>query len=80
MNPTNAPTDMRAEEAAAMRDIIVNLTPGRPQDPASAFAISLAAAFNAHLTAPAFALEPEIPPVTHHLEPLHGPHHCQQET
>lgn len=43
------------------KDIIVNLTPGRPQDPAVDYAISLAGQFGAHLTGVAFALEPAIP-------------------
>ena len=43
------------------RDIIVNLTPGRPRDPAADYAISLASQFGAHLTGIAFALEPAIP-------------------
>jgi nucleotide-binding universal stress UspA family protein len=43
------------------KDIVVNLTPSRPQDPAVDYAISLADRFGAHLTAIAFALEPAIP-------------------
>jgi nucleotide-binding universal stress UspA family protein len=43
------------------KDIVVNLTPGRPQDPAADYAISLASEFGAHLTGIAFALEPAIP-------------------
>jgi nucleotide-binding universal stress UspA family protein len=43
------------------KDIIVNLTPSRPQDPAADYAVSLAQTFGAHLTAIAFALEPAIP-------------------
>lgn len=44
-----------------LKDIVVNLTPGRPQDPAMDYAISFAAQFGAHLTATGFALEPAIP-------------------
>ncbi len=43
------------------KDIVVNLTPGRPHDPAADYAISLAGQFGAHLTGVAFALEPAIP-------------------
>jgi nucleotide-binding universal stress UspA family protein len=44
-----------------LKDIVVNLTPGRPRDPAADYAISLASQFSAHLTGIAFALEPAIP-------------------
>ncbi|MGV3633566.1 MAG: universal stress protein [Pseudorhodoplanes sp.] len=44
-----------------LRNILVNLTPNRPQDPAADYAISLASAFGSHLTGLAFALEPAIP-------------------
>ncbi len=44
-----------------LKDIVVNLTPGRPQDPAADYAVSLASQFDAHLTGVAFALEPAIP-------------------
>ena len=44
-----------------LKDIVVNLTPGRPQDPAADYAVSLASRFEAHLTGVAFALEPAIP-------------------
>jgi nucleotide-binding universal stress UspA family protein len=44
-----------------LKDILVNLTPNQPQDPAADYAISLAAAFGSHLTGLAFALEPAIP-------------------
>lgn len=44
-----------------VKDIVVNLTPSRPQDPAADYAISLAQTFGAHLTGLAFALEPAIP-------------------
>jgi nucleotide-binding universal stress UspA family protein len=44
-----------------LKDIIVNLTPNRPQDPAADYAISLASMFGSHLTGLAFALEPAIP-------------------
>jgi nucleotide-binding universal stress UspA family protein len=44
-----------------LKDIVVNLTPSRPHDPAMDYAISLAGHFGAHLTGLAFALEPAIP-------------------
>lgn len=44
-----------------LKDILVNLTPGRTKDPAADYAISLASAFGSHLTGVAFALEPAIP-------------------
>ena len=44
-----------------LKDVVVNLTPSRPQDPAVDYAISLASQFGAHLTGVAFALEPAIP-------------------
>jgi nucleotide-binding universal stress UspA family protein len=49
------------EEFVMLKDIVVNLTPGRPHDPAMDYAISLAGQFGAHLTGVAFALEPAIP-------------------
>jgi nucleotide-binding universal stress UspA family protein len=45
-----------------IRDIIVNLTPAADFDPAGAYAISLAEAFNAHITGVAFAYDPPWPP------------------
>ena len=45
-----------------IRDIIVNLTPAADSDPASAYAISLAETFNAHITGVAFAYDPPWPP------------------
>src|SRR5436309_2851134 len=44
-----------------IKDIVVNLTGGRPQDFASAYAISLAAGFGAHLAGVGFIYEPVIP-------------------
>lgn len=44
-----------------LRDILVNLTPNRPRDPAADYAVSLAGEFGSHLTGLAFALEPAIP-------------------
>ncbi|HML12810.1 MAG TPA: universal stress protein [Xanthobacteraceae bacterium] len=44
-----------------IKDVVVKLSLG-PVDHAGAYAISLAAAFNAHLTGVAFAYEPEIMP------------------
>jgi nucleotide-binding universal stress UspA family protein len=45
-----------------IRDIIVNLTPSAERDPACAYAISLAEAFNANITGVAFAYDPPWPP------------------
>jgi nucleotide-binding universal stress UspA family protein len=45
-----------------IKDIVVNLTPGAESDPASRYAISLAEAFNAHVTGVAFAYDPPWPP------------------
>ena len=44
-----------------IKDIVVNLTGGHPQDFASAYAISLAAGFSAHLAGVGFIYEPVIP-------------------
>ena len=44
-----------------LKDIVVNLTLGRQDDPASDYAISLAGQFGAHLTGVAFALQPGLP-------------------
>jgi hypothetical protein len=49
-------------EPNMIRDIIVNLTPAADSDPASAYAISLAETFNAHITGVAFAYDPPWPP------------------
>jgi nucleotide-binding universal stress UspA family protein len=45
-----------------IRDIIVNLTPRADFDPAAAYAISLAEAFNANITGVSFAYDPPWPP------------------
>jgi nucleotide-binding universal stress UspA family protein len=45
-----------------IKDIVVNLTPGAEDDPASRYAISLAEAFDAHVTGVAFAYDPPWPP------------------
>src|SRR5215471_10208887 len=44
-----------------IKDIVVNLTGGHPQDFASAYAISLAAGFDAHIVGVGFIYEPVIP-------------------
>src|SRR5262249_35809027 len=44
-----------------IKDIVLNLTGGYPQDFASAYAISLAAGFSAHLAGVGFIYEPGIP-------------------
>lgn len=44
-----------------IKDIVVNLSARRPQDVAVDYAISVAAAFDAHLAAVAFAYEPVVP-------------------
>lgn len=45
-----------------IKDIVVNLTPGLEDDPAGRYAVSLAEAFNAHVTGVAFAYDPSWPP------------------
>jgi nucleotide-binding universal stress UspA family protein len=45
-----------------IKDIVVNLTPGAEDDPASRYAISIAEAFEAHVTGVAFAYDPPWPP------------------
>ena len=45
-----------------IKDIIVNLTPGAESDPAGRYAISVAEAFDAHVTGVAFAYDPSWPP------------------
>jgi nucleotide-binding universal stress UspA family protein len=45
-----------------IKDLVVNLRLGRPQDVAAGYAISIAEAFDAHLCAVAFAYEPLVPP------------------
>ncbi len=49
-------------ERFMIKDIVVNLTPGAKDDPASRYALSLAEAFDAHLTAMSFAYDPPWPP------------------
>jgi hypothetical protein len=44
-----------------IRDIVVNLNVGAKASPAGDFAISVAAAFNAHLTGIAFLYDPVVP-------------------
>jgi len=45
-----------------IKDIIVNLTPGQEFDPAGRYAISLAEAYNAHISGVAFSFDPPWPP------------------
>jgi nucleotide-binding universal stress UspA family protein len=45
-----------------IKDIVVNLTPGAEDDPASRYAISIAETFEAHVTGVAFAYDPPWPP------------------
>jgi nucleotide-binding universal stress UspA family protein len=45
-----------------IKDIVVNLTLGVAADPACRYAISLAEAYNAHITGVAFAYDPPWPP------------------
>ncbi|MGD9922664.1 MAG: universal stress protein [Pseudorhodoplanes sp.] len=45
-----------------IKDIVVNLTPGTEDDPACRYAISLAEAFDAHVTGVAFSYDPPWPP------------------
>jgi len=44
-----------------VKDVVVNLTGGHPQDFASGYAISLAAGFGAHIAGIGFSYEPVIP-------------------
>jgi len=45
-----------------IKDLIVNLALGKPRDVAADFAISIAAAFDAHACGVAFSYEPVVPP------------------
>jgi len=45
-----------------IKDLVVNLGIGAPRDVAAGYAISIAEAFDAHLSAIAFAYEPLVPP------------------
>jgi len=45
-----------------IKDIVVNLTSGATDDPAARYAISVAEAFDAHVTGVAFAYDPPWPP------------------
>ena len=45
---------------AMIKDILVNLSVGKPRDVAGDLAISVAALFQAHLSAMAFAFDPAI--------------------
>ena len=45
-----------------IKDLVVNLTLETDHDPAAAFAISIAAAFEAHIAATAFAFDPVVTP------------------
>jgi nucleotide-binding universal stress UspA family protein len=45
-----------------IKDLVVNLSLGRPHDVAADYAISIAEAFDAHLCAIAFSYEPLVPP------------------
>jgi nucleotide-binding universal stress UspA family protein len=49
-------------ERFMIKDLVVNLTPGLEDDPAGRYAISIAEAFNAHVTGVAFAYDPAWPP------------------
>src|SRR3954468_16943640 len=44
-----------------VKDVVVNLTGGHPQDFAADYAISLAASFGAHVAGVGFIYEPVIP-------------------
>ena len=45
-----------------IKDLVVNLTLEAARDPAADFAISIAAAFEAHIAATAFAFDPVVTP------------------
>jgi nucleotide-binding universal stress UspA family protein len=49
-------------ERFMIKDIIVNLTPGSEDDPAARYAMSVAEAFEAHITGVSFAYDPPWPP------------------
>src|SRR5882672_2712748 len=44
-----------------VKDVVVNLTGGQPQDFAADYAVSIAAAFGAHVAGVGFIYEPVIP-------------------
>jgi nucleotide-binding universal stress UspA family protein len=49
-------------ERFMIKDIVVNLTPGTEDDPAGRYAISIAEAFDVHVTGVSFAYDPPWPP------------------
>jgi nucleotide-binding universal stress UspA family protein len=53
-----------------IKDLVVNLAVGAARDPAADFAISIATAFDAHLSAVALAYEPPPPPTVIGTMPL----------
>jgi nucleotide-binding universal stress UspA family protein len=52
----------QGERRAMIRDLVVNLAVGTDDDPAARFAISIAAAFQAHIAGIAFAYDPAVTP------------------
>jgi nucleotide-binding universal stress UspA family protein len=49
-------------DRAVIKDLVVNLTLEAARDPAAEFAVSIAAAFQAHIAATAFAFDPVVTP------------------
>src|SRR5580693_10302514 len=52
----------QSERLAMIKDLVVNLTLEAARDPAAEFALSIAAAFEAHIAATAFAFDPVVTP------------------
>jgi nucleotide-binding universal stress UspA family protein len=67
-------------ELIMIKDIVVNLSTAAGRDPAVEYAISAASAFNAQITAIAFAYEPILPPVFGTAETLALEWHDNQRT
>ncbi len=64
MVPLSLPSGSRKRGSAMIKDIVVNLSVGKPRDIAGEFAVSAAKLFDAHLDAVAFAHEPPITTVS----------------
>lgn len=67
MVPQSLPSGGQSGVSAMIKDIVVNLSVGKPRDAAGAFAISTAKLFEAHLSAVAIAQEPPIGTVSDFL-------------
>jgi nucleotide-binding universal stress UspA family protein len=64
MVPLPLPSGSHKRDSAMIKDIVVNLSVGKPRDVAGQFAVSTAMLFDAHLAAVAFAHEPPITSVS----------------